>query len=278
MAHATIDPALIRQPVVAGQFYPGRETDLLRQVEASLAQAGPRETAPTVLAMVPHAGYVYSGGVVGRTLGQARLADRLLLLGPNHTGRGRRLAVWPAGGWAIPGRIVPVDAALAAALLAAEPRLLPDTEAHLHEHSLEVELPFLRVTNPDCRVVPVAVSEPDPRVLSAVAAAMADVILALGEPVSIVVSSDMSHYVPHETARRLDGLAISRILDLDPEGLYTVVREQGITMCGVLPMVLGLHLAKALGAGEARLVAYATSGEVTGDTGQVVGYAGVLAG
>ena len=86
----------------------------------------------------------------------------------------------------------------------------------------------------------------------------------------------MSHYVPHDTARRLDGLALSRVLDLDPEGLYAVVREQGITMCGVLPMVLGLHLAKALGAGEAKLAAYATSGEVTGDIRQVVGYAGVL--
>lgn len=276
MAPAAAQSAQIRHPVVAGQFYPGRAPELLHQVEACLAQAGPAETAPTLLAMVPHAGYIYSGAVVGRTLGAARLADRLLLFGPNHTGRGRRLAVWPDGDWRIPGRTVAVDRELAAALTAAEPRLTPDAEAHLREHSLEVVLPFLSVTNPDCRVVPVAVSESDPRVLAEVATAMAGVIAGLGAPVSIVVSSDMSHYVSHDTARRLDGLALSRVLDLDPEGLYATVRERGITMCGVLPMVLGLHLAKALGAGEARLVAYATSGEVTGDTSQVVGYAGVL--
>ena len=276
MALAAHDPFQIRHPVVAGQFYPGQAQELRGQVEACLAQAGPAETTPTRLAMVPHAGYVFSGAVAGRTLGAARLADRLLLFGPNHTGRGRRLAVWPGGDWAIPGRTVAVDRELTAALIAAEPRLTPDAEAHLREHSLEVVLPFLSLTNPDCRVVPVAVAEPNPQVLAEVATAMAEVIAGCGAPVSIVVSSDMSHYVPHDAARRLDGLALSRILDLDPEGLYAVVREQGITMCGVLPMVLGLHLAKALGAGEAKLAAYATSGEVTGDIRQVVGYAGVL--
>jgi AmmeMemoRadiSam system protein B len=262
--------------VVAGQFYPGQGPALARQIAGYLGEAGPRETAPTILAMVPHAGYVYSGAVAGRTLGAARLADRLLLLGPNHTGQGRRLAVWPDGAWAVPGRLVPVDAELAGALTAAEPRLTPDTAAHLGEHSLEVVLPFLAATNPECRVVPIAVAEPDPRVLAQVAGAMAGVLAGLPGPVSIVVSSDMSHYVPHEAAKRRDALALDRVLALDPDGLFSVVREHGITMCGVLPMVLGLHLAKALGATEAVLAAYATSGEVSGDYHQVVGYAGVL--
>ena len=273
---ATHDVSMIRQPVVAGQFYPGRGAALRQQVASLLTQAEAPETVPTILAMVPHAGYVYSGAVAGRTLGAAKLADRMLLLGPNHTGRGRRLAVWDAGAWEIPGAIVPVDQELAAALLAAAPRLTADTAAHLGEHSLEVVLPFLAVTNPQLRVVPVVVAEPDLLALREVADALAGVIRGLAEPISVVVSSDMSHYLPQETAKRQDSLALTRILALDPEGLLTVVREAGITMCGVLPMVLGLTLAKALGADAARLVAYATSGEVSGDYRQVVGYAGVL--
>jgi len=265
-----------RQPVVAGQFYPGRAEELRRQVDALLGHAGQRESRRTLLAMVPHAGYMYSGPVAGRTLGEAHLADRMLLLGPNHTGRGHRLAVWPSGAWDIPGARVPVDDVLAGALLAASPRLTPDAEAHVGEHSLEVELPFLVRTNPACRIVPIAVAEPNPAVLREVAAAAAGVLQALPEPVSVVVSSDMSHYLPQEVAKRQDSLALDRILALDPEGLFTVVREAGITMCGVLPMVLGLFLAKALGATEAVLAAYATSGEATGDYRQVVGYAGVL--
>ncbi|MYL84825.1 AmmeMemoRadiSam system protein B [Desulfovibrio aerotolerans] len=276
MAQASPRAVTGRQPVVAGRFYPGDAETLARETAAYLALAALPSERPTLLAMAPHAGAVYSGPVAGRTLGAARLADTLLLLGPNHTGRGARLAVWPSGDWHIPGQDVPVDEALAAALLTASPRLTPDREAHLGEHSLEVLLPFLRQVRPDCRIVPVAVAEPDLTVLADAAAAMAGVLARWPEPVSVVVSSDMSHYVSHKTATRLDSLALERALALDPEGLYRVVREAGITMCGVLPMVLGLFTVLALGAKSARLAAYATSGEVSGDYEQVVGYAGVL--
>jgi len=268
--------AVVRQPVVAGRFYPADADALARETAGYLAQADAPSERSTLLAMAPHAGAVYSGSVAGRTLGAARLAGTLLLLGPNHTGRGARLAVWPDGIWRIPGQDVPVDDALAAALLAAAPQLVPDREAHLGEHSLEVLLPFLRQVRPDCRIVPVAVADPDVTVLAAAAAAMAGVLAGWPQPVSVVVSSDMSHYVSHKTATKLDSLALARALDLDPEGLCRVVREAGISMCGVLPMALGLFLVLALGASSARLAAYATSGEVSGDYDQVVGYAGVL--
>lgn len=276
MPHTTPRDAAIRQPVVAGRFYPGDAAVLARETAAFLAPAEAPSDRPTLLAMAPHAGAVYSGPVAGRTLGAARLADTLLLLGPNHTGRGARLAVWPSGIWRIPGHDVPVNDALASALLDAAPQLSPDREAHLGEHSLEVLLPFLRQVRPDCRIVPVAVAEPDVSVLADTAAAMARVLARWPKPVSVVVSSDMSHYVSHDTAKKLDSLALSRALALDPEGLFRVVREAGITMCGVLPMVLGLFTVLALGARSARLAAYATSGEVSGDYEQVVGYAGVL--
>ena len=186
------------------------------------------------------------------------------------------MAVWPNGAWRIPGRDVPVETALAEALLAAAPGLSPDRAAHLGEHSLEVLLPFLTAVRPGCRIVPVAVAEPRPGVLDETAQAMAGVLAAWPEPVSIIVSSDMSHYLPQSAAQKRDSMALSRVLALDPQGLLEVVRREDISMCGVLPMTLGLLIARALGATSARLAAYATSGEVSGDYEQVVGYAGVI--
>lgn len=271
------DPAWIRQPVVAGRFYPGEAKSLRQEVAGYLAEARPGSDEPILLAMVPHAGYIFSGAVAGRTLGAAPLAETILLLGPNHTGRGTRLAVWAKGAWSIPGVLVPVDEPLAKTLLAAVPALTVDREAHLGEHSLEVVLPFLVQRQPKCRIVPVVVSERSPDVLQQTAVAMAGAFRSHGEPVTVVVSSDMSHYVPHDVARQRDAMALSRAVALDPAGLYDVVRRAGISMCGVLPMSLGLWLALELGARQAELVAYATSGETTGDMEQVVGYAGILA-
>lgn len=277
MPTAATFAASIRQPVVAGRFYPADPATLAQETAVYLAEAGEQPSGrPTLLAMAPHAGAVYSGPVAGKTLGAANLADTLLLLGPNHTGRGARMAVWPDGAWRIPGRDVPVEAALAEALLAAAPGLSPDRAAHLGEHSLEVLLPFLTAVRPECRIVPVAVGEPRPGVLAETARAMAGVLAAWPDPVSIIVSSDMSHYLPDAAAKKRDSMALARVLALDPQGLFEVVRREDISMCGVLPMTLGLLIARALGATSARLAAYATSGEVSGDFDQVVGYAGVI--
>ncbi|GAB7079101.1 AmmeMemoRadiSam system protein B [Megalodesulfovibrio paquesii] len=274
---------MLRPPVVAGRFYDGSPELLRQDVQTRLALgahlAGKAHSAGegrALLTMVPHAGYFYSGDVAGKTLAAAPLADCMLLLGPNHTGQGAALSLWAQGGWRIPGADVPVDEALAQALLRAEPSLTPDQAAHRGEHSLEVLLPFLIQTNPHCRIVPLAVAEPNLRTLLTVAHSMAGVLRAWHEPVTMLVSSDMSHYLPHEVAATQDELAINRILALDPEGLYTTVRTAHISMCGVLPMTLGLAIARELGAQPPELVAYTTSGEASGDYTQVVGYAGVV--
>jgi len=270
---------MIRRPVVAGQFYPGAPAELEHEVRTYLAQAPRREgpaTGATLLAMVPHAGYVYSGRVAGVTLGQADLADTILLLGPNHTGMGTPFSVWHEGAWQSPIGSMRIDAALAKALLKSDPRLLADHLGHIKEHSIEVIIPFLNVLKGDFSGVPVAVAEHGLAALSGVAASMAGVLKAHAGKVSIVVSSDMSHYVTADQARQRDNMALEAILRLDPVGLYSVVREVGISMCGVLPMTLGLMIALELGASTARLAAYATSGDATGDDSSVVGYAGVL--
>lgn len=265
-----------RTPIVAGQFYPGSAATLSKAVAGYLASAVDKGTGRAILAMVPHAGYVYSGAVCGKTLGAADLAETILLLGPNHTGRGKRLAVWPDGAWSVPGCELAVDAETAKALIEADPRLAADYAAHLGEHSLEVILPFLCAKNPKTRIIPLCVSERDPATLASVGAGVARTLKERGAPFSILVSSDMSHYISHDAAKKLDAMALERILALDPDGLYQTVGERGISMCGVLPMTLGLHIAIGLGATSAEIIAYATSGETSGDFSQVVGYAGAL--
>lgn len=269
---------MIRQPVVAGQFYPGNPTSLYAEVERYLEQAAPppQEQQRTLLAMVPHAGYVFSGCVCGKTLGQARFPQTLVMLGPNHTGLGERLAVWPEGDWAIPGGSVGVDKDLTAAVLERVPGCKADTLAHIREHSLEVVLPFLHAASPETRIVAVAVAETSFDALTRAGKALGQLLAEWSSPVSLVVSSDMSHYVTDLRARELDECAVSAALTLNPQELYDTVRSKRISMCGMLPMTLGLAAAAELGANKARLVAYATSGEVSRDFDQVVGYAGIL--
>ena len=265
-----------RQPVVAGRFYDGIADNLNASVDGYLGLGEGKLAEPTLLAMVPHAGYVYSGAVCGRTLAEANLADTVLLLGPNHTGRGAQMALWSEGNWLMPGGPVPVDEELAAELLAADSRITPDVEAHLAEHSIEVVLPFLQRLNPATRIAPISVSLSSLDVLRQVGEHIGQALKVLGRPVSMVVSSDMSHYISHEDAKKRDAMAIEEAVKLDPAALYGTVRANNITMCGVLPMTVGLFAALELGATKGELVTYATSGEVSGDYDQVVGYAGVL--
>ncbi|XXJ19259.1 AmmeMemoRadiSam system protein B [Desulfovibrio caledoniensis] len=265
-----------RNPIVAGRFYDEQPERLHAMVDGFLRRAEGRQEEQTLLAMVPHAGYVFSGGVCGKTMGTASLAPTVLLLGPNHTGRGERIALWPDGAWHIPGGSLPVNAGLAEALLEADPAIKADISAHTGEHSLEVILPFLHRLNPETTIVPVCISAPTLETLERVGKAMGRALKDFGAPVSIVVSSDMSHYITNEEARKKDGMALEPIMTLDPDALYGIVRSRHISMCGVLPMTAGLFAAKTVGATHAELVDYATSGEVSGDFEQVVGYAGVL--
>lgn len=265
-----------RDPVVAGRFYQNAPKALYGDVATWLAAGEAQGTVDALCVMAPHAGYVYSGEVAGKTLGQAALPELLLLLGPNHTGRGGAFSLWPDGAWLIPGGQVPVDAALTKALTDADPRIKIDIQAHLHEHSLEVLLPFLKAKNTNTRIAALAVAESRLGELLDVGAALGRLIKNFPEPVGVVVSSDMSHYVPRETARTLDALALDRIAAVDPEGLHAVVRNKRITMCGVHPMTVALAACRELGATQALSAAYADSGDASGDVDSVVGYAGVI--
>ncbi len=263
-----------RSPAVAGQFYPDNAQSLRRLIEGYCPPAAEKIAALGV--MVPHAGYVYSGAIAGSVFAQVRIPPRVILLGPNHHGLGESAALFPAGNWQTPLGSVATDEVLSGELLTDCPLLSKDPRAHLAEHSLEVQLPFLQVLAPDCRIVPLCLGRLSLEELLELGAALARVLAAHPGEVLMVASSDMTHYEPGAVAREKDERALQRIIALDPEGLYRTVRDRRISMCGVLPTVAMLEAARLAGASRATLVRYGNSGDITGDQSAVVGYAGVV--
>jgi AmmeMemoRadiSam system protein B len=263
----------LRQPAVAGAFYPGTASALERELERLLAVTEDRHQLLACIA--PHAGYVYSGGVAGQIFGHLDLPRRVVVLGPNHTGIGARIAVAPHSRWRTPLGEQPVDTELARMLVERCPGATFDENAHWREHSLEVELPFLVARRPDVEIVPVCLGHLGLDECLDLAQGVADLIEQLGDDVGLVASSDMSHYLEDGQARALDRMAIDAALQRDAKGLYQTVHREGITMCGVVPATVAIEAANRLGAAGAHLVAYATSGDVSGDRSAVVGYAGI---
>jgi hypothetical protein len=263
-----------RQPAVAGQFYSGTTLGLRKQVLQYLQPGAAAEAAIGVVS--PHAGLIYSGAVAGEVYSAIKAPATFVLIGPNHRGTGEPIALYAGGEWSIPTGSLSIDQELGRLIAAQAPLVSVDESAHLMEHSLEVQLPFIAEVAKQAKILPISVTHASLGVCKTVGEAVAAAIKQCGYPVTIVASTDMSHYVSADTARRLDGLAIERILQLDPEGLYATVYEYKISMCGVYPTTIMLYAAKALGATHARLVRYATSGEVSGDYDQVVGYAGLV--
>ena len=266
---------MVRQPAVAGQFYPGNAERLAKDLSHYIGN--PPDTRQRVLGiMVPHAGYVYSGAVAGAVYGNIEIPRIAIILCPNHHGIGAVAALSPAAGWQTPLGTVPVATDLSRQILAAAPELIAfDALAHLYEHSLEVQLPFLQTLRPDVKIVPLSIGFGDYERCRRVGEALAQVVASSGESILIVASSDMTHYESAAEAKQKDSLAIERICDLDPVGLLSTCRSHGITMCGVVPATIMLIAAKLLGASSAVLTRYATSGDVTGDFRQVVAYAGL---
>jgi AmmeMemoRadiSam system protein B len=263
----------IRHPAVAGRFYPRDPRKLLADLESYLPSTG--ETIPALGCVVPHAGYIYSGHVAGAVYAQLEIPARCIVLCPNHTGMGTPLSLMIHGAWQTPLGEVPLDKELAQNLLAGFPRLIEDSTAHLSEHAIEVQLPFLQVLRPHVTIVPIAIGTRHYEVLAGLGEAIGNVVSSARERILIIASSDMNHYESDPVTRIKDQKAIERMLALDPQGLYEVVISEEISMCGFGPAVAMLTAAKHLGATSAELIKYATSGDVSGDWQTVVGYAGI---
>jgi hypothetical protein len=263
----------LREPAVAGAFYPGTASALERQLQQLVTVSEERHQLLACIA--PHAGYVYSGGVAGTLYGHLELPRRVVVIGPNHTGVGATVAVAPHQRWRSPLGEQAVDVEFARLLVERYPGASFDENAHWREHSLEVQIPFLLARRPDVEFVPVCLSHLGLEQCLDLGHVLAQLIVELGEDVGLVASSDMSHYLEDEQARTLDRMAIDAALERDPKSLYQTVHREGITMCGVVPATVAIEAANRLGAADAHLVAYATSGDVSGDRSAVVGYAGI---
>jgi AmmeMemoRadiSam system protein B len=273
----------VRAPAVAGRFYPNQPDRLLRDIRDYTSP--PQSRISAIGCVAPHAGYIYSGHVAGAVYARLEIPEHCIILCPNHTGRGVPLAIMSATAWQTPlGEVAP-STELAAQLLRRFPALEEDSAAHCGEHGIEVQLPFLQVQQKNLHVVPIAVGTSDLRVLRELGEAMAEVIGdAIGDAgdkdhatrkILMIASSDMNHYEPDSITRIKDRLAIDRVLALDARGLWDVVMREDISMCGFGPTVAMLTAAKVLGATQAALVRYATSGDISGDRESVVGYAGI---
>lgn len=262
-----------REPAVAGRFYPGRPDVLHAEVAALLAAGGPPEDALGVVA--PHAGYMYSGGIAGLVYAAVNVPNVAIVICPNHTGAGGPAAIMIDGCFRTPLGSVPIHEPLAE-LVMSHGDITADLRAHAQEHAIEVHLPFLQERNPNLAFVPICLGGLSLKACLGLGQAIALAIRKLAEPVLLVASTDMSHYVPAATAARLDRLAIARVEALDPAGLYETVVAQDISMCGFIPTTVVLEAARELGAKKARLVRYGNSGETNGDLDHVVGYAGLV--
>ncbi|MEW6776524.1 MAG: AmmeMemoRadiSam system protein B [Bdellovibrionota bacterium] len=265
-----------RAPAVAGAFYPGDPQELLGMLASFREGEKPGKKLPVKAVLVPHAGFVYSGKVAAKVYGKIDPPSLCILLGPNHTGMGARASLWNKGSWRTPLGSVPIDEEAAAALLSKTRILEPDERAHRREHCLEVQLPFLQAIRKDLRIVPIVLGHLSPAECEALARELADFVKASREPVLLISSSDMNHYLPDRENRAIDKIALKEIEAFSPEGLYETVEQNDISMCGYIPTAIVMRAAKELGAKHSELVAYATSAEAFGDKSRVVGYAGAL--
>ena len=268
---------MIRNPAVAGQFYPGEQDVLSLEIEGLTGSAA--EKKEDVIGMVlPHAGYVYSGAVTGAVLASVKEKSTYIIMGPNHTGLGSPFSISASDSWRTPLGEVKVNKELTEKILKNCPEIRKDELAHIHEHSIEVQLPFLQKLCGTFTFVPIVITpstlENYKYIGECLAASLKE--LKLERSTAIIASSDMTHYEPAQSAKEKDSEAIDAILKLDEKTLIERVEKFDITMCGFAPCAIMIAAAKKLGAKNARLVKYQTSGDVSQDHSSVVGYAGII--
>jgi len=268
---------------VAGAFYPADADRLRRTIEGCFThKLGPGKLLEPgsperriVSVVCPHAGYMYSGPVAAHSyyhLAADTIPNAAVIIGPNHSGLGSRVAMMGGGAWETPLGEVEVEEELADAIFKASNLIDIDERAHLREHSIEVQLPFLQyLYGSDLKFVPICMGFQDLESSREVGRAVAQAIK--DSDTVVVASTDLTHQEPQVSANRKDRMVIESILSLDEEALQERVRSNRISMCGYGPVSAVIVASKMLGAKGAELLAYHTSGDVTGDYSAVVGYA-----
>ncbi len=266
----------MRQPVVAGRFYPGERDTLSSSVNELFPPATPgKEKKKAVAIISPHAGYIYSGALAAETISSIDVPETVIIIGPNHHGQGAPIAL-SLEDWEMPGGIAYNNKEFSSLLLKNCPQLKDDVIAHKDEHSLEVQIPFLQALQKNLSIVPIAISRISFSMCKEIAVALAQSIEEFQKDTLILASTDMNHYESRSTSNKKNEKALQAIRVMDPAELYQTVLDNRISMCGMIPVVISMIAAQLLGATSSSIVGYTDSGYVSGDTDQVVGYAGVV--
>lgn len=278
---------LVRPPVVAGKFYDIDPDRLKKQIDSAINKASESKIKGKrgfKAAVVPHAGYMYSGWVAALvySLLDGRSPKNYIILGPNHTLAGSNYALMKTGLWKTPFGGVTIHEPMANQLLSKCELFENDVIPHQYEHSIEVQLPFLqhRVGN-DFRFVPIAVKSEfaNDELLDGcriVGKAIANTIKASKEEWVVLASSDFSHYIPQKLATDTDNYVIKSIVNLNEKSFFNRVNEKNASICGVGAIATAMVVAKEFGSKRGKLLKYATSADVSGDSSAVVGYASII--
>jgi AmmeMemoRadiSam system protein B len=263
----------IRKSIIAGSWYPGNANTLRREIQKYLDGAEPPEVKGKTAALVsPHAGYIYSGPVAayGYKILKKGEFDRVVIVGPSHRAYFRGVALFGEGGFETPLGVVETDADLSASLAGTAEAIRTMPDAHVQEHSIEIQLPFLQIVLGGFRFVPVLMGDQSRSVCEVLARAIAPA-LADGKTL-LVASSDLSHYRPYDSAVKIDRVVLNRIEGIDAEGLLDDLESGRAEACGGGPVAVAMMVAKRLQAGNSKVLKYANSGDVSGDRSGVVGY------
>jgi AmmeMemoRadiSam system protein B len=272
----------VRKPAVSGMFYAGTAKELERQIEwcykhelgpGAIPQVNSKGMREIVAIVVPHAGYYYSGPIAAHAyneLAEDGIFDTAVILGPNHTGYGYPVSIWAGVSWNTPLGEVEINKELTQRLLGDV--LKVDETAHIHEHSVEVQIPWLQHLYKKVKIIPISMLAQDIETARAVGKAISHA----GDNLIIIASSDFTHYEPHSVAVEKDASVIEAIVTLDEEELYKRCKNLNCTMCGYGPVASAIVAAKEMKARKAGLLKYATSGDTSGDFSQVVGYSSIV--
>lgn len=277
----------VRRPSYAGTFYEATPKSLRAQIQGCFThQLGPKslpavsdnQLKNTVGLVCPHAGYMYSGPIAAHAYYHLALdgkPDLVVILAPNHTGSGSALAVMREGVWRTPLGEVRIDTTTTDTIVKGSSLLDVDNGAHMHEHSIEVQLPWLQyLYGGDFKFVPICFLMQDLQSSREVGMAVAKALR--NKNALVIASTDMTHYEPQKEAQRKDQMLLEAVLKLQEERFYSVVESIGASICGYGPVIATITAAKELGAKNGKLLCYKISGDVIGDYSAVVGYSSLI--
>ena len=277
---------MLIQPAVAGAFYPDDSGKLKKLIESCFLDDAGIGFIPKlnsfdggdypINVMVPHAGYQYSGAIASHgycEIVKNGFPEVFIILSPNHTGLGSEISVFSEGEWITPLGNVEVDSEFAHAIIESSDIASADFSAHIREHSIEVQLPFLQYFSTDFKIVPITIGNQNFVTSNDLANAIFDAGNKLNKSYCVIASTDLSHFNNQEKANKVDGFVLEDIEEMNEFKLFEEVVQYNITMCGYGPVMATISLSKRAGKNASEILAYQTSGDVTGDLSSVVGYA-----